>query len=263
MGLAHLREAGPERVLELLEEASGGIPVVINAASYADLEVFVLRAACGGGGGNKFPLPHRAVLPEGARGYHRAEGPRTRRICIARGLKRDTGSFGSAPTCPRPPASSKAALAPDGIRGVEMSVLRLLEPESREEELGRVAEEMNGSRASSEVVSTLAASSAPPVRRERRSFELRDRGGGLGRSGRGDEAGGPGAAALIRGGESRDHVQRHRHEGLEVRRAEVAGPSSLRGSAGPDPARGERLPGATGRDLPGATSVARVLWPRR
>jgi uncharacterized protein YgbK (DUF1537 family) len=42
VGLADLREGGPERVLELLEEASGGIPVVLNAASYADLEVFVL-----------------------------------------------------------------------------------------------------------------------------------------------------------------------------------------------------------------------------
>src|SRR5918997_851319 len=42
VGLADLREGGPERVLKLLEEASGGIPVVINAASYADLEVFVL-----------------------------------------------------------------------------------------------------------------------------------------------------------------------------------------------------------------------------
>src|SRR5215211_6161161 len=42
VGLADLREGGPERVLELLEEASGGIPVVINAASHADLEVFVL-----------------------------------------------------------------------------------------------------------------------------------------------------------------------------------------------------------------------------
>ncbi|HEX7170415.1 MAG TPA: nucleotide-binding domain containing protein, partial [Rubrobacter sp.] len=46
----------------------------------------------------------------------------------------------------------EGALALDGVRGVEMSVLRLLELESRENELGRVAEEVNGSLASSEVV---------------------------------------------------------------------------------------------------------------
>ncbi|MDQ3795577.1 MAG: hypothetical protein M3316_07935, partial [Actinomycetota bacterium] len=44
------------------------------------------------------------------------------------------------------------ALALDGVRGVEMSVSRLLEPESREDELGRVAEEVNDSLTSSEVV---------------------------------------------------------------------------------------------------------------
>ncbi|MDQ3795576.1 MAG: hypothetical protein M3316_07930 [Actinomycetota bacterium] len=42
VSLADLREGGPERVLELLKEVSGGRPVVVNATSHADFEVFVL-----------------------------------------------------------------------------------------------------------------------------------------------------------------------------------------------------------------------------
>ena len=151
VGLADLREGGPERVLELLEEASGGIPVVINAASHADLEVFVLGLLAAEEEGKRF-------LYRTGPSFLRARGGITEpKILGPEDLYRKRPKEGHGlvlvgsyvPTTTR---QLEGALALDGIRGVEMSVLRLLEPESREDELGRVAEEVNGSLASSEVV---------------------------------------------------------------------------------------------------------------
>ena len=42
VGLADVREGGPERVRELLSGISGGRPVIVNATGYADLEVFMI-----------------------------------------------------------------------------------------------------------------------------------------------------------------------------------------------------------------------------
>lgn len=151
VSLTDLREGGPVRVLELLEEASGGRPVVINAATYADLEIFVLGVL--------------AAVEEGKRFLYRT-GPsfvRTRGGITEPKILRPEDLYRKRPIeghglilvgsyVPTTTRQLEDALALDGVRGVEMSVLRLLEPESREDELGRVAEEVNGSLASSEVV---------------------------------------------------------------------------------------------------------------
>ena len=151
VGLADLREGGPERVLELLEEASGYRPVVINAASYADLEVFVLGLLAAEGEGKRF-------LCRTGPSFVRTRGGITEpKILGAESLYRNRPKEGHGlilvgsyvPTTSR---QLEEALALDGVRGVEMSVPRLLEPAGREIELGRVAEEVNGSLASSEVV---------------------------------------------------------------------------------------------------------------
>jgi uncharacterized protein YgbK (DUF1537 family) len=151
VGLADLREGGPERVLELLEEASGGRPVVVNAASYADLEVFVLGLLAAEEGGKRFlyRTGPSFVRTRGGITEPKILGPEDlylKRSKEGHGLVL-VGSY--VPTTTR---QLEGVLALDGVRGVEMSVPRLLEPGSREDELGRVAEDVNGSLVSSEVV---------------------------------------------------------------------------------------------------------------
>ena len=151
MGLADLREGGPERVLELLEEVSGGRPVVINAASFADFEVFVLGLLAAEEKGKRF-------LCRTGPSFVRTRGGITEpKILRPEDLYRKRPKEGHGlvlvgsyvPTTTR---QLEGVLALDGVRGVEMSVPRLLEPGSREDELRRVAEDVNGSLASSEVV---------------------------------------------------------------------------------------------------------------
>jgi uncharacterized protein YgbK (DUF1537 family) len=151
VGLADLREAGPERVRELLEEANGGRPVVVNAASYADLEVFVLGLLAAEEDGKRFlyRTGPSFVRTRGGITEPKILGPEDlyrKRPREGHGLVL-VGSY--VPTTTR---QLEAALALDGINPVEIPVPRLLEEGSREEELERVVEEVNGSLTSSEVV---------------------------------------------------------------------------------------------------------------
>src|SRR5215208_1794929 len=147
-----LRErCGPERVLELLKGVSGGRPVVLNATSHADFEVFVLGLLAAEEEGKRF-------LYRTGPSFVRTRGGITEpKILRPEDLYRKRSKEGHGlvlvgsyvPTTTR---QLEGVLALDGVRGVEMSVPRLLEPGSREDELGRVAEDVNGSLASSEVV---------------------------------------------------------------------------------------------------------------
>jgi uncharacterized protein YgbK (DUF1537 family) len=224
VGLADLREGGEERALELLEEASGGRPVAVNAATYADLEVLVLELLAAEEKGKRFlyrtgpsfvrtrgGITEPKILgPEELYGKRRKEG---------HGLIL-VGSY--VPTTTR---QLEGALALDGVRGVEISVPRLLEPGSRKTELVRVAEEVNGSLTSSEVVVYTS-----------RELVTADKGEGAGLSN--FEIGAAVSGALVevmrrvdrelplsfvvaKGGITSSDIAT---KGLEVRRAEVAGP---------------------------------------
>jgi uncharacterized protein YgbK (DUF1537 family) len=222
VGLADLREGGPERVASILKEASGGRPVVTNATSYSDLEVFVLGLLAAEAEGKRFlyRTGPSFVRTRGGITEPKILGPEDlyrKRPKEGRGLVL-VGSY--VPTTTR---QLKAALALDGIRGVEVSVRRVLEPGSREDELGRVVEEVNGSLASSEVVVYT-------------SRELVTAGPGAGHTN--FEIGAAVSGALVevmrrvdrsvslsfvvaKGGITSSDIAT---KGLEVRRAEVAGP---------------------------------------
>jgi uncharacterized protein YgbK (DUF1537 family) len=224
VGLADLREGGPERVLELLEEASGGIPVVINAASYADLEVFVLGLLAAEEEGKRFlyRTGPSFVRTRGGITEPKILGPEDlyhKRPKEGHGLVL-VGSY--VPTTTR---QLEGALALDGIRGVEMSVLRLLEPESREDELGRVAEEVNGSLASSEVViytSRELVTAGKAGSAGLSNFEIGAAvSGALVEVMRRVDRALPLSFVVAKGGITSSDIAT---KGLEVRRAEVAGP---------------------------------------
>src|SRR5215216_2291272 len=220
VGLADLREGGPERVLELLEEASGGRPVVINAASYADLEVFVLGLLAAEEEGKRFlyRTGPSFVRTRGGITEPKILGPEDlyrKRPKEGRGLVL-VGSY--VPTTTR---QLEAALALDGIWGVEVSVRRILEPGSREDELGRVVEEVNRSLASSEVVvytSRELVTADPGLS----NFEIgASVSGALVEVMRRVDRSLPLSFVVAKGGITSSDIAT---KGLEVRRAEVAGP---------------------------------------
>jgi uncharacterized protein YgbK (DUF1537 family) len=223
VSLADLREGGPERVLALLDGASGERPVVVNAASYADLEVFVLGLLAAEEGGKRFLYRTGPSFVRTRGGITEPEilGPEhlyRKRQREGHGLVL-VGSY--VPTTTR---QLEAALALEGIRAVEMSVPRLLEPGGREAELQRVVEEVNGSLASSEVV----------VYTSRELVTASDAGAGLSNFEIGASISGalvevmrrvdrglPLSFVVAKGGITSSDIAT---KGLEVRRAEVAGP---------------------------------------
>jgi uncharacterized protein YgbK (DUF1537 family) len=224
VGLSDLREGGPERVPRLLEETSGGRPVVLNAASYADLEVFVLGLLAAEEEGKRFlyRTGPSFVRTRGGITEPKILGPDDlyrQRKGEGHGLVL-VGSY--VPTTTR---QLEGALALDGIRGVEMSVPRLLEPGSREDELGRVVEEVNGSLPSSEVVVYTSRELVTAGRAESTGLSNFEIGaavsGALVEVMRRVDRALPLSFVVAKGGITSSDIAT---KGLEVRRAEVAGP---------------------------------------
>jgi uncharacterized protein YgbK (DUF1537 family) len=223
VSLADLREGGPERVLELLEGVSGGRPVVLNAASHADFEVFVLGLLAAEEEGRRF-------LYRTGPSFLRARGGITEPKVLGpedlyrRRPKEGHGLVLVGSYVPTTTRQLEGALALDGVRGVEVSVPRLLEPGSREAELKRVVEEVNDSLASSEVI----------VYTSRELVTAGGAGAGLSNFEIGAAVSGalvevmrrvdrtlPLSFVVAKGGITSSDVAT---KGLEVRRAEVAGP---------------------------------------
>jgi uncharacterized protein YgbK (DUF1537 family) len=224
VGLADLREGGPGRVAEILDGASGGRPLVVNAASYADLEVFVLGLLAAEEGGKRFLyrtgpsfVRTRGGITEpkilGAGDLYRSRSPEGHGLVLV-------GSY--VPTTTR---QLEAALALDGVRGVEISVPRLLEPGKRDDELGRVVEEVNGALASSEVIvytSRELVTAGDAERAGPTNFEIgASVSGALVEVMRQVDRALPLSFVVAKGGITSSDVAT---KGLEVRRAEVAGP---------------------------------------
>jgi len=221
VGLADLREGGPERVAEILARASGGRPVVVNAAAYADLEVFVLGLLAAEAEGKRF-------LYRTGPSFVRTRGGITApKILGADDLYRKRPKEGHGlvlvgsyvPTTTR---QLEGALALDGIRAVELSVPRLLEAGSRETELARVVEEVNDSLVSSEVVVYTSRDLVTAGESGLSNFEIGAAvSGALVEVMRRVDRALPLSFVVAKGGITSSDIAT---KGLEVRRAEVAGP---------------------------------------
>jgi uncharacterized protein YgbK (DUF1537 family) len=221
VGLADLREGGPERVLELLNGVSGRRPVVLNAASHADFEVFVLGLLAAEEEGKRFLYRTGPSFLRARGGIigTRVLGPEElyrKRPKEGHGLVL-VGSY--VPTTTR---QLEGALALDGVHGVEMSVPRLLEPGSKEAELGRVVEEVNVALASSEVVVYTSRELVTADKVGLSNFEIGAAvSGALVEVMRRVDRALPLSFVVAKGGITSSDVAT---KGLEVKRAEVAGP---------------------------------------
>jgi uncharacterized protein YgbK (DUF1537 family) len=139
LGLADIREGGPERVREILAEARARRPVVVNATEYADLEVVVLGLLAAEAAGQAFvarcgpsfvrvrggiepapPLSAEALYAQRARAGHGL-------VLVGSHVETTTRQL-------------EHALALDGVHGKELSVARLLDPDTREPEIAGALE---------------------------------------------------------------------------------------------------------------------------
>lgn len=219
VGLGDIREGGPSRVAEILRGVEGGLPVVVNAASYADLEVFVLGLLDAEDGGKRFIYRTGPSFVR-ARGGIPEKGPLSYEELYRRRPRRGHGLVLVGSHVALTTRQLEEALKLEGVRPVELSVPLLLEEAKREEELALVAEEVNSGLAGSEVV---VYTSREVV------------GGGPGRTGfevggavsdalvevmRRVDPGAPLAFVVAKGGITSSDVGTR---GLGVRRAEVAG----------------------------------------
>jgi uncharacterized protein YgbK (DUF1537 family) len=191
----------------------------VNAASYADLETFVLGLLDAEEAGKRF-LYRTGPSFVRARGGIPEKGPLTAEELYRRRPRQGHGLVLVGSHVALTTRQLEEALKLDGVRAVELSVPRLLEDAEREGELARVAAEVNSGLTGSEVV---VYTSREVV------------GGGPGRTGfevgravsdalvevmRRVDRGSPLSFVVAKGGITSSDVGTR---GLDVRRAEVAG----------------------------------------
>ncbi len=151
VGLAEIRDGGPDRVAEVLRGVGGGRPVVVNAASYADLEVFVLGLLAAEESGKRFVYRTGPSFVR-VRGGISEKGPLGAEELYRRRPRRGHGLVLVGSHVAMTTRQIQQAIALDGVRSVELSVPKLLDAAEREGELDRAVSEANGGLAESEVV---------------------------------------------------------------------------------------------------------------
>lgn len=149
IGLEDIRTGGPERVREVLDGIPGGIPVVLNAVTYADLDVFVLGLLDSVSGGKRFLYRTGPSFVQARGGITKPELVRAEDLSRAGNGLVLVGSYVRMTT-----RQLEEALTLDGLHAVEVSVEDLISPgpDRREAELKRVSEEVNSSLSTGDVV---------------------------------------------------------------------------------------------------------------
>jgi uncharacterized protein YgbK (DUF1537 family) len=150
VGLQDIREGGPVRVAEVLRGVEDGSPVVVNAASYADLEVFVLGLLDAEEAGKRF-LYRTGPSFVRARGGITEKGPLSAEELYRRRPRRGHGLVLVGSHVAMTTRQIESAVVLDGVRPVELSVPKLLD-DRRGAELDRAVDEVNAGLREAEVV---------------------------------------------------------------------------------------------------------------
>jgi uncharacterized protein YgbK (DUF1537 family) len=151
VGLADIREGGSGRVAEILLGVSGGRPVVVNAASYADLEVFVIGLLDAEEKGKRF-LYRTGPSFVRVRGGISEKGPLSAGELFGHRARQGHGLVLVGSHVEMTTRQLEHALALSDVRPVELSVPRLLDAGVRDGELDRVVSEVNLGLVEAEVV---------------------------------------------------------------------------------------------------------------
>lgn len=142
LGLNDIRGGGPERVREILAEAEARRPVVVNATEYADLEVVVLGLLEAEAAGKVFVYRCGPSFVR-VRGGIEPAPPLSAEALYARRPRGEghglvlVGSHVETTT-----RQLEHALKLDGVHASELSVARLLDPATHDEEIARALEEI-------------------------------------------------------------------------------------------------------------------------
>jgi uncharacterized protein YgbK (DUF1537 family) len=134
LGLEDIRRGGPERVRQILGEAEGRRPVVVNATEYADLEVVVLGLLAAEAAGQAFVYRCGPSFVR-VRGAIEPAPPLSADALYARRPQEGHGLVLVGSHVETTTRQLEHALKLDGVHARELSVERLLEPGAREQEL--------------------------------------------------------------------------------------------------------------------------------
>jgi len=134
LGLADIRGGGPERVREILAAAESRRPVVVNATEYADLEVVVLGLLDAEADGQAFVYRCGPSFVR-VRGGIEPAPPLSAEALYARRAHDGHGLVLVGSHVETTTRQLERALELDGVHGKELSVARLLDPDTREPEI--------------------------------------------------------------------------------------------------------------------------------
>ena len=134
LGLEDIRGGGPERVREILAEAEARRPVVVNATEYADLEVVVLGLLDAEAAGQAFVYRCGPSFVR-VRGGIEPAPPLTAEALYARRAHDGHGLVLVGSHVETTTRQLERALRLDGVHAKELSVARLLDPATREQEI--------------------------------------------------------------------------------------------------------------------------------
>lgn len=219
VGLADIREGGPERVGEILQGVSGGQSVVVNAASYADLEVFVLGLLEAEAAGKRFIYRTGPSFVR-TRGGISEKGPLSAEELYRRRPRRGHGLVLVGSHVAMTTRQLEHALALDGVRGVELPVPKLLDAGEREAVLDQAVAEVNAGLREAEVI-VYTSREVVGGGADRSGFEVgRSVSDALVEVMRRVDRESPLAFVVAKGGITSSDIGT---KGLDVRRAEVAG----------------------------------------
>lgn len=138
VGLDDIRQGGPNRVSEILSGASDGQPIVVNSTGYEDLEVFVLGLLSAEDAGKSFLYRTGPSFVRARSGIPR-KGPLQPEDLYRQRRHQGHGLILVGSHVDLTTRQLEEAAQLDGLRAVELSVPRLIDPDQREGEISRVA----------------------------------------------------------------------------------------------------------------------------
>jgi uncharacterized protein YgbK (DUF1537 family) len=137
-----LREGGPEAVTQFLTGVDEGRVVIVNAASYQDLEVFVAGWQQAEAAGRRFLFRTAASFVRAAAGMEGRDLLTARELGEGRKPVGGLTVFGSH--VPKSTAQLAATKELEGMGQIELRARALLSQQSREGEIARAAESVEG-----------------------------------------------------------------------------------------------------------------------